>query len=847
MSEDRQRVAQQVLSSKLVTKEQLTGCLSGQDGHAADARGLLVRLVRQGLLTKWQAEQIRAGKVKGFFVGHYKLLTPLGAGGMGHVFQAVDTRLNRMVAIKLLSQRSAPPGAVERFRREAKASLELQHENIVRTFELGQHGSTPYLVMEYVQGTNLRDVIRVQKRLSVEVTARIGHQVSLALEHARLHGIIHRDIKPANILLGRDGNAKLADLGLAKFFGQRSDAQTELTKTGFFMGTVDYCAPEQAEDAKRADTSSDIYSLGCTLYHCLTGQPPFADGTEVQKIVAHREREPDRIETLNPDVPEGLANLIHQDMLAKRPMDRFPTPADAANAFLRWIPGAQVEDPYSIIQSLVEEELSAEALPRPDRTVARASDTAAGPPRTLQELAKRKKSRSSPMSYADDGSFTLFGGIRLPANHPLWLWGVIAGAALLVGLLLSGFFVGLWSPSEEMERSVATGPIEPPDMESDVAERRVETDMEESQSVPLPAEPSAPPPLANAPFDESQAKQYKETWADHLGVPVEITNSIGMKFVLIPPGQFMMGSPESEEGARDCEHPQHQVRINRPFFLGVTEVTQGQWEAVMGTRPWSGKGYVKEGSDYAAPYVSWDDAQSFCERLSEKERVTCRLPTEAEWEYACRAGTTTVYHFGDDASRLGDYARFRDNAVDVDEKYAHRVGHKKPNPVGLYDMHGNVAEWCQDWLASDYYAESPTDDPTGPVAAAHRAIRGGCWWDDAKLCRAASRLWYAPQYQLHFLGFRVALSPPIAAAAEVVDVDESEPKPWPPERAAPPAPADAALDEAEAQRGEQSGTGSVSPPAAEESIAAEEGSEIRQFVGHSDRISRLAFANALSS
>jgi len=837
MSEDRQRVVQQVLSSKLVTKEQLTSCLSGQDGPAVDARGLLVRLIRQGLLTKWQAEQIRAGKVKGFFVGHYKLLTPLGAGGMGHVFQAVDTRLNRMVAIKLLSQRSAPPGAVERFRREAKASLELQHENIVRTFELGQHGSRPYLVMEYVQGTNLRDAIRVHKRLSVEVTARIGHQVSLALEHARGHGIIHRDIKPANIILGRDGNAKLADLGLAKFFGQRSDAQTELTKTGFFMGTVDYCAPEQAEDAKRADTSSDIYSLGCTLYHCLTGQPPFAGGTEVQKIVAHREREPERIETLNPDVPEGLANLIHQDMLAKRPVDRFTSPADAANAFLRWIPGAQVEDPYSIIQSLVEEELSAEALPRPERTVARASDTAAGPPRTLQELAKRKKSRSSPMSYAADGSFTLFGGIRLPANHPLWLWGVIAGAALLVGVLLSGFFVGLWRPSEKIETSVATSPIEPPDvetpevetpsdtpetpetetpsdssgtddsasigntetatnMETDVAETLVESDVAESQLEPSPPQPTPAPVPAVAPFDDTQAKQYQETWADHLGVPVEITNSIGMKLVLIPPGEFQMGSPREEinqllksttdEGYLKhfrSEGPRHRVRLTRPFYLAVCEVTVGQFRSFVEAsgyeteaesdgrggsvfnrakrtfeqRPeitWQNAGF-EQTDEHPVVQVTWNDCEAFCRWLSGKEGKTYRLPTEAEWEYACRAGSAGKYCFGDSKSELGQYAWHHGNSAEM----THPVGEKVRNGFGLYDIHGNVSELCQDWHDKDYYAGSPTDDPTGPPTGSSRVHRGGGWINIARSCRSASRYGLTPEGRSVFLGFRVASVP----------------------------------------------------------------------------------------
>ena len=243
------------------------------------------------------------------------------------------------------------------------------------------------------------------------------------------------------------------------------------------------------------------------------------------------------------------------------------------------------------------------------------------------------------------------------------------------------------------------------------------------------------------------------------GLPQEITNSIGMKLKLIPAGEFLMGSPESDEDAGDSEKPQHRVRITKPFYLGVTEVTQGQWESVMRTRPWSGEDYVKEGSDYAASYVSWDDAVEFCKKLSSREGVTYRLPTEAEWEYACRGGTTTVYHFGDDASRLGDYAWFEDNAYDVDEKYAHRVSQKKGNPYGLYDMHGNVYEWCADWYNSDYYEDSPTDDPVGPTLGSFRVFRGGGWRYFPRGCRSADRFYDSPGFRLSYLGFRVASVP----------------------------------------------------------------------------------------
>ncbi len=210
-----------------------------------------------------------------------------------------------------------------------------------------------------------------------------------------------------------------------------------------------------------------------------------------------------------------------------------------------------------------------------------------------------------------------------------------------------------------------------------------------------------------------------------------ITNSIGMALTLIPAGEFMMGSPESELalGGKhdDTESPQHRVTVTRPFYLGTTEVTQSQWEAVMRTSPWHGQENVKEGPDYPATYVNWDDAGAFCQEMSRLEAQTYRLPTEAEWEYACRAGTTTCYSFGDDPSKLGDFDWCEANAWDVDEKYAHRVGQKLANPFGLYDMHGNVWEWCSDWYAEDYYARSLPTDPFGPSSGSNRVIRGGSW------------------------------------------------------------------------------------------------------------------------
>ena len=249
-------------------------------------------------------------------------------------------------------------------------------------------------------------------------------------------------------------------------------------------------------------------------------------------------------------------------------------------------------------------------------------------------------------------------------------------------------------------------------------------------------------------------------------IPLVMTNSIGMELRLIKAGSFQMGSTKSADQLatlfeEDVEYfkdefPRHRVTISQDFRLGVTAVTQSEWQSVMNTQPWSGEKNVKEGTDYPATYVSWDDAVEFCRKLSAKEGVTYRLPTEAEWEYACRAGSESMYSFGDSPELLEEYAWFDETAWDIDEKFAHRVRQKRPNAWGLHDMHGNVWEWCSDWY--DCYQSSPQVDPGGPASGSLRVDRGGSWYDFARGCRSAHRDRGTPDYRHDILGFRVLRS-----------------------------------------------------------------------------------------
>ena len=243
------------------------------------------------------------------------------------------------------------------------------------------------------------------------------------------------------------------------------------------------------------------------------------------------------------------------------------------------------------------------------------------------------------------------------------------------------------------------------------------------------------------------------------------TNSIGMEFVRLPAGSFEMGSPDSDQDAPNSEKPVHKVTISKSFYMGRYEVTQSQWQVVMGK---DNTIMSQEHSDYPVKSVSWKQVQGFIQKLNDlKDGYTYRLPTEAEWEYAARAGTKTRYSFGDDDSQLGDYAWYNENA----DGQAHPVGQKKPNPWGLYDMHGNVWEWVQDWYLPSYDAYvGEISDPKGPQTGKVRAFRGGSWNAEARRARSAERDDYDPENVSEGLGFR-------CLSFKSRPVEESEGKP----------------------------------------------------------------------
>jgi formylglycine-generating enzyme required for sulfatase activity len=250
-------------------------------------------------------------------------------------------------------------------------------------------------------------------------------------------------------------------------------------------------------------------------------------------------------------------------------------------------------------------------------------------------------------------------------------------------------------------------------------------------------------------IDDALAKlgPAPEPKSDPAILTFDFGRGVAMKLALIPAGKFMMGSPDSEQDRMKHEGPQHEVTISKPFYMGMTEVTQAQYEAVMGTNPSAFRGPANP-----VEKVSWDDAAAFCRRLSSKTGKTFRLPTEAEWEYACRAGSKTRFSFGDSDNALGDYAWWQGNSG----ARPNPVGRKKPNAWGLYDMDGNVKEWCADWYSS--YSDKASTDPQGPKSGSTCVMRGGAWCFKTANCRSAHRHNEGPESRYNNVGFRCAMT-----------------------------------------------------------------------------------------
>jgi serine/threonine protein kinase len=326
-----------VLKSGLLDRAQLQNALrDAPKEQRDDPCALADHLVRKGKLSRFQAGKILRGTGKGLLLDHYQVLAPIGRGGMSTVYLARDERSGELVALKLLppSRWRNEERLLARFQREMDLSRRVGHPHLAWTYESGLCQRVYYIAMEYIPGKNLSRVVGDDGPLRVPRAARLMAEVASALEHAHNQGLIHRDLKPSNIMITPNDHAKVLDLGLALMEGEAAELQV-IGGQGYIVGTMDYIAPEQTTDAASVDGRADIYSLGCTLYFTLSGQPPFPGGSSRDKIRRHRGETPTPLLQLAPSVPPRFARLVER-MMAKKPDDRPPSAAAVEEELRAW-------------------------------------------------------------------------------------------------------------------------------------------------------------------------------------------------------------------------------------------------------------------------------------------------------------------------------------------------------------------------------------------------------------------------------------------------------------------------------------------------------------------------------
>jgi serine/threonine protein kinase/formylglycine-generating enzyme required for sulfatase activity len=751
--------------------------------------------------------------------GRYCILRVLGQGAMGTVYLAEDTQLQRQVALKTpqFTDDSAQE-SLERFYREARTAATLRHPNICPVHDVGEIEGTHYISMAYIEGLPLSDLIQPERRQTERQILNEIRKLAQALQEAHDHDIVHRDLKPANVMIDKRGEPLIMDFGLARQV--RREQGIRLTQSGVLLGSPAYMSPEQVEgDAALVGPASDQYSLGVILYELLTGELPFQGSLAavLGQIVSREPTPPSRLRAgLDPRV-----EAICLKMLAKKPSDRFASlsaVADELTLVLR-TPAAMLtpaEESASSEAILPVVRLSTSnsvpSMVGASKVLAASTQRANKMP---QELAA---DRVSDRTRIDGGWFSWRAVALGLAFLGLLLFGVTifvrSGKAVLkveiddpnMEVALKGTTLVLKSPEQEIK-------VEPGETELTITyhdlkfttpsfrlekgnNQLVKVSLVDSKMVArlgdknlpltpaqsLPIQKATPPQAAiktseaktekiaataagvpallAMPFDAAQAKKARDEWSRHLKIPAEMTNSIGMKLILVPPGEFVMGPYQG-----------HRVRITHAMYVGVYEVTRAQFAKFIaetgfktdaefqkgGTtldnaekpvkwdpeRPytWRDPGFPQE-DNHPAVQLTWDDATAFCDWLGRKEGKSYRLPTEAEWEYDCRAGTwTRIYNSSDleEGTKIGNiadvtikaiYPRW-DRGVKTSDGFAYTspVGHFIPNNFGLYDMIGNVSEWCSDWYDKDYYQHAPEENPPGPSAGTQHVGRGGGFSD----------------------------------------------------------------------------------------------------------------------
>lgn len=661
-------------------------------------------------------------------LGQYQIVEQIGKGGMATVYKAYQPSLNRYVALKILPLEHAnSPGFKERFLREAQTVARLNHPHILPIHDAGVESGYSYFAMKFVTGNSIQEEIRDE--IPLDDACHIVSQIADALTHAHEQGVIHRDIKPANILLEK-GWVYLADFGIAKIM----ETSIVLTSSEQLIGTPAYMSPEQGQ-GKDLTYATDIYSLGIVLYEMVTGKLPFTGETPLGVIYKHINEPLPLPRTTKPDLPKNIELIILKAM-AKDPSDRYKSGgemADALRTAVASMPNYQSNEGTTILYP-----------GRPGQTP-QGQDPGVQEPTSIMESTPeifKKSPVKAVLCALLCVALTLVAYLTLkkeipvpPQTGSLRISSTPAGAMVFMNgnnkgtapLSISGL-----QPGKALLRLELEG------YEDSVQDFEIKSGQDVHASITL-VKKSASVSLASSTYANSQSEVHSpgDTWKE----PVT-----GMDFVWVPGGCYQMGCGSWTSDCLDDEKPVHEVCVDA-FWMGKFEVTQQQWEQVMGNNP----SQFKKTPTNPVDTVSWDDAKEFIKRISERIEVKyeLRLPTEAEWEYACRSGgREEKYSGGNDLNRVAWYHGNSGNEP-------HEVGIKAANGLGIFDMSGNLWEWCEDIHNTEAYGKHDRNNPTNIRGSSARVIRGGGWDDEPKEVRCGTRDDDGPISRSNSIGFRV--------------------------------------------------------------------------------------------
>ena len=653
--------------------------------------------------------------------GKYRIVRFIGSGGFGCTYEAEHVMLKKRVAIKeffmkdhcnrdaTTSQVSiSSQGAkelVESFKRkfikEAQTIAALEHPNIVKIHDVFEENGTAYYAMEYIEGGSLSDYVAQHGPMSEQLALRYIGQIASALEYLHSRQMNHLDVKPGNILLNASNDAILIDFGLSKHYDEEGHA-TSTTPVGISHG---YAPMEQYEQNEiwNFSPATDIYSLGATLFYLLVGvKPPKA--SEVLN---------DGLPALPGYISPGTRAAIEAAMQPRR-KDR----PQSMSEFLGLLQhcGATVADEETHLDNegpvVVEVSDKPQSQPQP---------------------------KSQPKPQPKDPE---------PQSQPepqLSLWkrykGVLIGAAVVVGVV-----IGMLLFRNPQAVSLPDNPD--PSMEEGLPDTLITDNNQQSAASKAEEERKAKEEAERKAKEESDRKAKAE--AERKAKEEEVRrqqSALNIEMVYVAGGTFTMGASASDSEAYDWEKPAHSVTLSG-YYIGKYEVTQKQWMEIMDSNLSKFKG-----DNLPVENVSWNEVQEFIRKLNARTGKRYRLPTEAEWEFAARGGNNSrgYKYSGSGSDNLDAVAWYEGNSGNK----THAVGTKSPNELGIYDMTGNVWEWCQDWYGN--YSNASSSNPKGPSSGTYRVLRGGSWNFNARFSRVSYRNNRTPGSRNYYCGFRLVL------------------------------------------------------------------------------------------